>query len=690
MVKTMKSNHLKNEKSPYLLQHAQNPVDWYPWGDEAFEKARLEDKPIFLSIGYSTCHWCHVMEHESFEDADVARLLNETFVNIKVDREERPDIDNIYMTVCQMMTQSGGWPLTIMMTQELKPFFAATYIPKESISGRIGLLELIPQVKAIWTNKRDEVMNAAEEITRGLQEIHPQSAEKKIGEDTLKKAYEIFARSFDRQYGGFGNAPKFPSPHNLYFLLRYWKRTGEAQALKMVEETLQSMRRGGIYDHIGFGFHRYSTDAKWIVPHFEKMLYDQALMAIAYIEAYQAMGKAEYEKTAREIFTYVLRDMTDEKGGFYCAEDADSEGVEGKYYLWTEEEIKTILKKDEADLFLSVFQHSDDALVQGMQEMPAGNFIPHLKKQNNGETADAQKLSKIREKLFEVREKRIHPHKDDKILTDWNGLMIAALARGAQVFDEPAYARAASRAVDFIFKRLRTSNGRLLHRFRDGLASIAATVDDYAFIIWGLLELYEATFDAKYLNYALKLNCQLLNHFWDDKEGGLFFTADDAEELLIRQKEIHDGAIPSGNSVCLSNFLRLARITGDSSLENKATAIINTFSGRIDQMPNAFTQFLAAFDFALGPANEVVIAGDIDKKDTKEMLGALRKSFVPNKIVIFRPDGSSPPEIEKIASYIKSYQSIGGRATAFVCSNFTCQLPTSDPIKMMALLERGK
>jgi len=333
----MQYNHLKNEKSPYLLQHAQNPVDWYPWGDEAFEKARLEDKPIFLSIGYSTCHWCHVMEHESFEDADVARLLNETFVNIKVDREERPDIDNIYMTVCQMMTQSGGWPLTIMMTPEKKPFFAATYIPKESISGRIGLLELIPQVKSIWASKRDEVMTAAEEITRGLQEIHPQTTEKILGEDTLKKAYEIFARIFDREYGGFGNAPKFPSPHNLYFILRYWKRTGEAQALKIAEETLQNMRHGGIYDQIGFGFHRYSTDAKWIVPHFEKMLYDQALMAIAYIEAYQATGKAEYEKTAREIFTYVLRDMTDGDGGFYCAEDADSEGVEGKYYLWTEE-----------------------------------------------------------------------------------------------------------------------------------------------------------------------------------------------------------------------------------------------------------------------------------------------------------------------------------------------------------------
>jgi hypothetical protein len=413
-------------------------------------------------------------------------------------------------------------------------------------------------------------------------------------------------------------------------------------------------------------------------------------MAIAFIEAYQATGKTEYEKIAREIFTYVLRDLTDKEGGFYCAEDADSEGVEGKFYLWTEEEIRNILKKDEVDLFLSVFQHSDDTSIQGMQEMPAGYFIPHLKRLNDDEKIDAQKLDKIREKLFALREKRIHPHKDDKILTDWNGLMIAALAKGAQVFDEPAYALAASRAVDFILTRLRTSEGRLLHRFRDGFASIPAIVDDYAFIIWGLLELYEATFEARYLDYALELNHQLLEHFWDEKEGGLFFTANDAEKLLIRQKEIHDGAIPSGNSVCLLNFLRLARITGDSSLENKAAAIIKTFSGRVDQMPNAFGQFLTAFDFAVGPANEVIIAGDIDKKDIKEMLGVLRKSFVPNKVVIFRPEGSSLPEIDKIVPYVKSYNSVGGRATAYVCSNFTCQLPTSDPDKMIALLNAKK
>ncbi len=685
-----KYNHLKNEKSPYLLQHAQNPVDWYPWGEEAFAKARLEDKPIFLSIGYSTCHWCHVMEHESFEDEKVAQLLNDNFVNIKVDREERPDIDNIYMTVCQMMTQSGGWPLTIMMTQELKPFFAATYIPKESIYGSIGLLELIPQVRAVWASKRDEVVNAAEEIIKSLKEIHAQSAEKKLSDDTLKKAYEIFDRSFDRQYGGFGNAPKFPSAHNLYFLLRYWKRTNDRQALKIVEDTLQNMRSGGIYDHIGFGFHRYSTDAKWIVPHFEKMLYDQALIAMACIEVFQITGKPEYEKTAREIFTYVLRDLTDVDGGFYCAEDADSEGVEGKFYLWTEKEVRSVLNKEEADLFLSVFQHSDDAEVHGMQEMPAGHFIPHLKMINDYRSLNAQKIVQIREKLFAVRAKRIHPYKDEKILTDWNGLMIAALARGAQVFNEPAYAKSASKAVYFILKRMRTTEGRLLHRFRDGVASIAAVVDDYAFIIWGLLELYEATFETKYLEHALELNKELIIHFWDEKDGGLFFTADDAEELLIRQKEIYDGAIPSGNSVCLANFLRLARVTGDRSLENKAALIIKTFSGRVDQMPNAFTQFLSAFDFALGPISEVIIVGDIDNKDTKEMLGVLRKSFVPNKVVIFRTEGSASAEIEKIAPYIKSYQGQGDKATAYVCSNFTCHLPTTDPGKMMALLEKKR
>ena len=385
----MKSNQLKNEKSPYLLQHAQNPVEWYPWGDEAFEKARQEDKPIFLSIGYSTCHWCHVMERESFENEEVAGLLNETFVNIKVDREERPDIDAVYMKVCQLMTQSGGWPLTIMMTQDKKPFFAATYIPRETKYGHVGLLDMIPQVNTLWRTKREEVLSAASDITRALQRPDNISQAKDAGEETLHRAYRSFSMSFDPTFGGFGQAPKFPSPHNFFFLLRYWRRTGEAHALQMVEHTLQNMRRGGIYDQIGFGFHRYSTDARWILPHFEKMLYDQALMAMAFIELFQATGKKEYETAAREIFTYVLRDMTDEQGGFYCAEDADSEGVEGKFYLWTEEEIRRILTKDEADLFLSDYRHDSDISIPGMQEIPAGCFIPHLKPLSGGSEKDS-------------------------------------------------------------------------------------------------------------------------------------------------------------------------------------------------------------------------------------------------------------------------------------------------------------
>lgn len=380
----MKTNRLIHEKSPYLLQHAQNPVNWYPWGEDAFEKAKQEDKPVFLSIGYSTCHWCHVMERESFENEEIARLLNDTFVNIKVDREERPDIDAVYMKVCQLMTQKGGWPLTIMMTPEKKPFFAATYIPRKTRYGLIGLLEMIPSVKALWQNKRKDVLSAALDITETLRRPKAGKAEE-LGEEVLHRAYRSFSMSFDGAFGGFGQAPKFPSPHNFLFLLRYWKRTNDAQALRMVEHTLQSMRHGGIYDQIGFGFHRYSTDVRWIMPHFEKMLYDQALIAMAYIELYQVTGKQEYETIAREIFAYVLRDMTDERGGFYCAEDADSEGVEGKFYLWTEEEIRDILTEVEADLFLFLYRHDDDALVPGIQEIPAGHFIPHRQPSAGGE-----------------------------------------------------------------------------------------------------------------------------------------------------------------------------------------------------------------------------------------------------------------------------------------------------------------
>jgi len=688
----MKSNLLINEKSPYLLQHAHNPVNWYPWGDEAFAKAKQEDKPIFLSIGYSTCHWCHVMERESFEDEEIARLLNDTFVNIKVDREERPDIDAVYMKVCQLMTKSGGWPLTIMMTPDKKPFFAATYIPREMKYGRNGLLEIIPQIQFLWQTKRDDLLAASSDITQALRQ--PKAVKMKdLGTVTLHRAYQTFFAGFDRTFGGFGQAPKFPSPHIFFFLLRYGKRTGNMDALPMVEHTLQNMRRGGIYDHAGFGFHRYSTDARWVVPHFEKMLYDQALMAMAYIELYQATGKKEYENTAREIFTYVLRDLTDEQGGFYCAEDADSEEMEGKFYLWKEEEIRNILTKEEADLFLSLYRQTDDASLPGMQEIPAGHFIPHLKlstgtKQKETETLPG--INDIREKLFAVREKRIHPHKDDKILTDWNGLMIAALARGAQVFDDPDYAKAALRAMDFIIQSMQTKDGRLLHRYRSGHAAIQGNVDDYAFVVWALLELYEATFQTEHVHKALEYQSVLFHYFLDDKNGGFFFTPSDAEALLMRPKELYDGAIPSGNSVAFMNALRLSRMTGDAGMDKRVNDIYKAFRTQVDAMPSAFTQFLCGLDFAIGPSSEVIIAREMNQPDTQTLITALRKNFVPNKIVIFRPQNEAAPDIETIAPLMQSHSAINGKATAYVCNNFTCAQPTNDPQQMLELLNIKK
>ncbi len=689
-------NRLKCEKSPYLLQHAHNPVDWYPWGPEAFEKARKEDKPLFLSIGYSTCHWCHVMEHESFEDPEVAGLMNEVFVSIKVDREERPDLDNIYMTVCQMMTGSGGWPLTIIMTPDKKPFFAGTYFPKEGRLGRVGMLDLISQIKEIWITRRDEVVRSADQIAAALQEASYGAPSEELGESTLENAYEQLAQRFDDQHGGFGTAPKFPTPHNLLFLLRYWKRSGNEKSLWMVEKTLQAMRRGGIYDHVGFGFHRYSTDPLWLLPHFEKMLYDQALLAMAYTEAYQATGNGEYGLIAREIFTYVLRDMRSPAGAFYSAEDADSEGEEGKFYLWTEEEIRQFLPAEEADLIISVFNIEKEGNFNEESTRKRRGMNILSMKETTVEIASNLKISEgdlreqledARGKLFAARGKRIHPHKDDKILVDWNGLMIAALAKGARTFGEPCYAEAAEQAVDFILKNMRNSDGRLLHRYRDGQAALPAYVDDYAFLIWGMLELYETTFEVHYLKTALHLNDDVLKHFWDDEGGAFYFTADEAEKLLVRQKHIYDGAIPSGNSVGALNLLRLGRITANTDFEDRAIKIGRTFSKLINQSPSAYTQLLLAVDFAIGPSYEVVITGNIGAEDTKAMIRALRTHFVPNKVVLFRPSEKESPDITMLAGYTKYQSSIDGKATAHVCLNYNCKLPTTDRGKMLELLD---
>jgi len=682
-----KPNRLIREKSPYLLQHAHNPVDWHPWSDGAFERARAENKPIFLSVGYSTCHWCHVMAHESFEDREVARLMNETFVCIKVDREERPDVDGIYMTVCQIMTGSGGWPLTILMTPERKPFFAGTYIPKENRHGRVGMIELIQGVQRVWKTRHGDVLSSAEQVTMALQKASAESsAGDPPGKTACRAAYEALSGQFDEGHGGFGGAPKFPSPHHFLFLLRYWKRTGEPMALEMVGKSLSAMRRGGVYDHLGFGFHRYSTDARWRLPHFEKMLYDQAMLSMAYLEAFQATGKEIFSETAGEIFTYVLRDLKAPGGGFFCAEDADSEGEEGKFYQWTESEIRGALDPAEAALVIDTF---------GVEK--EGNFLDEATRVRTGrnvlflakspEVATRATFEGAREKLFRAREQRARPGRDDKILTDWNGLMIAAMAKGAQVLDRPDWAEAAAEAARFVLAHLRDERGRLLHRYREGEAAVPGMLDDYAFLIWGLLELYEATFDAETLKTALELADNTIDHFHDEKGGGFFFTADDGEEILFRQKDSYDGAIPSGNSAIMLDLLRLSRITGRSELEQKAIGVARAFARNIGQNPSAYSQLMVALEFLAGPQFEIVIAGKPGAKDTQGMLDAVRRAFLPNRVLLFRPQGAGSGAIAAIAPYTKDMKAEGGMATAYVCRNFACAKPVRTVDEMLGLLE---
>ncbi|HWJ03586.1 MAG TPA: thioredoxin domain-containing protein [Verrucomicrobiae bacterium] len=676
-------NRLSQEKSPYLLQHAYNPVNWYPWGEAAFQEAKEKNKPVFLSIGYSTCHWCHVMERESFEDQEVADLLNSHFVSIKVDREERPDIDHIYMSVCQAMTGHGGWPLTVVMTPEQKPFFTGTYFPKHSRMGMPGLMDILKQISSRWESNRDDLLGIGNEVSEAIQG-HLLTAEPgELSQYTLDQAYELLEKNFDAKFGGFGKAPKFPTPHNLAFLLRYHKSSGKPRALAMVETTLMSMAAGGIYDHVGFGFSRYSTDRQWLVPHFEKMLYDNALLAWVLLETYQVTKNTEYARRAQEIFTYVLRDMTSPEGGFYSAEDADSEGVEGKFYVWEPVEIRTLLGEELGSLYCQAY----DITPQGNFE---GKNIPNLIKADWHRLAQEHRLtlpelkhqmSVARGKLFQAREQRIHPHKDDKILTSWNGLMIAALAKGSQVLNQPEYSNAAAKAVRFLLDNLVNSAGRLLARYRDGEAAYPAYVDDYAFLIWGLLELYEATFEISYLKQALSLNAQLLELCWDSEAGGLFMYGKDSEQLITRPKEVYDGATPSGNSVAALNFLRLARITGQTDLEEMTGQIFHAFAGTIGNYPAGYTFMLNALWFALAPGKEIVIAGDHAQEQTKQMLEVVRARFLPEAVVMFH----SPGLTELIPS-LAEQKSLAGQSTAYVCENFACQAPVTEAKELANLL----
>lgn len=689
------NNRLINEKSPYLIHHADNPVNWYPWGNEAFQKAKEEDKPIFLSIGYSTCHWCHMMNRESFSDLEVAKLMNEMFVSIKVDREERPDIDKIYMTVCQIMNNSGGWPLTIVMTPDKKPFFAGTYFPKETRFGRIGLIELITKIKDLWNNQREDLINSSERITYILQDLTLESPGDSLNKKSLEKAYNQLKSRFDDKYGGFGTSPKFPSPHNLLFLLRIYKRENNLDALFMVEKTLQEMQKGGIFDHIGFGFHRYSTDDKWLVPHFEKMLYDNALLAIAYTEAYQATKKEKYKETAEKIFTYVLRDMQSPEGAFYSAEDADSEGEEGKFYTWQIDELDSILTPEEKDLFTLIYNiRPTGNYLEESTRRYTGKNIPHLTQDLNYIAENISipldelnvKIEEIRKKIFIAREKRIRPRLDDKILTDWNGLMIAALAKAGYVFNEVKYIKIAQKAMKFLLDNLRNEKGELLHRFRENSAEINAFLDDYSFMIWALLELYESTFDTFYLMQAMELTQIQINKFWDNDIGGFYFTSKESENLIARQKEIYDGAIPSGNSVAMLNLLRLSHMTGNHEYEVKADEISRVFAENVLKNPSAHAFLMVAVDFAVGPTYSLIISGDSEESDTKNFLDSIRYEYLPNKTLLFRPTEQESPEIDHIASFVGAFKKYQNKATAYVCVNKACKTPTNEINQMINYL----
>jgi len=700
MEQNRKPNRLRNQKSPYLLKHAYNPVDWYPWGDEAFERARKEDKPIFLSIGYSTCHWCNVMEEESFNDPEVAALMNEAFVSIKVDREERPDIDHLYMSVAMMLNGNGGWPLTIVMTPDREPFYAGTYFPKESRFGRIGMMELIPRIVKVWSGQRDDVLKSATSITQALNKRTGSDSGGDLGTEALDNTYKELAESFDRDFGGFGSAPKFPMPHNISFLLRQWRRTGDSKALEMVRKTLGSMSRGGVFDHLGFGFHRYSTDREWLVPHFEKMLYDQALLGIAYSEAYQATGEEEYAETVRLIFSYVLRDLTDAGGRFFSAESADSEGEEGKFYVWTEAEVQKALEKEQAALAAKYYGITKEGnFIDPLTGERTGTNILHIamtpervaEKLGIPVEEFGKRLEAVRGRLYDVRNGRIRPDLDDKVLTDWNGLMIAALSIAAKALDEPGYSDAASTSADFILDKLRHDDGRLLHRWRQGEAAIEGNADDYTFLIWGLIELYEATFEVRYLKAALELNDIFVKDFWDERHGGFFFTGVKGEKMFVRQKIIYDSAVPSANSVAMLNLLRLGSMTANTKLMELASKLGRALSGSVSQGPSAHAQLMNAVDFALGPSAEVVIVGDPRAADTEDMVRALRGQFVPNKVVLFRPSDNGAPDIDGISGFTAELVSKDGKATAYVCREQKCELPTTDPAEMLRMLEaKGK
>jgi uncharacterized protein len=679
-------NRLIFASSPYLQQHAFNPVNWYPWGEEAFTAAQRAEKPIFLSIGYSSCHWCHVMERECFENADIARLINEHFIAIKVDREERPDVDSVYVAAVQRMTGSAGWPLTVFLTPDRKPFFGGTYFPPDDRFGKPGLPKLLTTLAEAWKTKRDDVMRASADLARSLQSTAG-STTANLSVETLHTAYRQLKQSFDATNGGFGHAPKFPQAHMLQFLLRYGQRTGESQARHMVEETLDHMARGGIHDQIGGGFHRYSTDALWRVPHFEKMLYDQAINARAYLEASQATGNRRFAEVARQIFTYVLRDLRAPDGGFYAAEDADSDGEEGRFYTWTRAEIISVLGSERGPLIADFCGVGEaGALPDGRSPLsipvPAAAFA---KQHGLDPAVFARSLSTMGGPLLAARDRRTRPLRDDKIITAWNGLMIGSLAYGSTVLGAPESAAAAAKAADFILSHLQR-DGKLLRSFRNGPGATPGYLDDYAFFIWGLTDLYAATFEVRWLREADRLSHDMLRLF-ADSSGGLRYRSRESEALIAEPGDSDDAALPAAQSVAALVLLQLGRLTMNEAFEAQGRALLAANSPDLMRAPTAHTQMLMALDFALGPAKEIVVAGPSDSTGTKTLLATVRRHYLPRSVIALHTPGDGASE--QLMPFLKQQTMLNEQPTAYVCEHYVCKLPTNDPQKLESLLADG-
>ena len=671
-----------------MKEHADNPVDWYPWCEEAFQKAKEEDKPIFLSIGYSSCHWCHVMKRESFEDEEVAGLMNETFVSIKVDKEERPDIDSVYMDVARSMTGRGGWPLTILMTPEKIPFYAATYIPKHGKRGMSGLMELIPKIGELWEKDRERLIERGKLVIENLEGEYL-GAEKYMDESLLDDGFDYLSSAYDDEYGGFGNTQKFPSPQNLLFLLRYDEKEGEDEAIEMVQKTLKEMLKGGIYDHLGYGFHRYATDREWILPHFEKMLYDQAMILLAYTEAWQITEKELYSETVDEVIDYLDRDLRSEKGGFFSSEDAESSGREGAYYTWRKKEIEDILG-EKSDVFVEMFNVKED-----------GNFRDEASNKKTGENVlyledtvkefvKSRKISlkdveNMKRKLFESRLEREKPNVDNKILTDWNGLMITALSRAGFVFDKDRYLDLAEETASFILQEM-IKDGDLYHAYIDGEVSVKGGLDDHSFLIWGLLNLYQTTFKVEYLKRAIDLTDVMLKKFWDEENGGFFISRKDHDELPFNKKEVYDGAYPSGNSIALMDLVLLEKITGEEKYEETIEKMIKAFSGKVSNNPGQFTMFLSGLQSWWSKGKEIVLVGK--ESEIEGFIDILREIFLSNSVVIVK-DEDNREELEDIIKFTSSMEKIDGEATAYICENFTCKEPITEIAKFKEILEKS-